>query len=159
MWKSEKYKRYWCQCLIVKCLRRIVSGLIMSKNKVMNVVTSAVFDLHHSASYFLYTLKVHKKTLSKGKDDGGRPRCVLCIRKLWRARPGAPLRCPVNSWAFQRRYESSDQGRKTGGGKGLIYRTWSGLSPDAAQVCQIGKENRKKTVHRSKRRKHKIKLY
>ena len=26
----------------------------------------------------------------------------------------------------------------------MIYGTWSGLSPDAAQVCQIGKENRKK---------------
>ena len=33
MCKSEKCKRYWCQCLIVKCLRRIVSGLITSKNK------------------------------------------------------------------------------------------------------------------------------
>ena len=31
----------------------------------MNIVTSAVFDLHHSASYFLYTLKVHEKKLSR----------------------------------------------------------------------------------------------
>ena len=46
----------------------------------MNIVTSAVFDLHHCASYFLYIRsRFTKKTLSKGKDDGGRPGCVLCM--------------------------------------------------------------------------------
>ena len=49
----------------------------------MNFVTSAVFDLHHSASYFLYTLKVHKKNSLERKRWWRTPRlCTLHTQAL-----------------------------------------------------------------------------
>ena len=161
MWKSEKYKSYCCQCLIVECLRRIVSGLITSKNKTNEYRDfSCVWFAPQCIIFPIYNQGSQSRLSRKEK-------MMADAQVVYFAYAGSDvLGSKVLPWGVRSPRElSSDamsrltRAKKTGGGKGLIYGTWSAAFSWRRSSVPNRKGKQKKTVHRFKRRKHKIKLY